>query len=295
MRTVVIWLCLTVLYAAGLVIAGTLMPLDLRATANAPLASNAPWELPLYLAGTMPILALLVHRATRTGVTQLVALLVGVWGLQTGMTQVETAYFLDAFPQVTNREMVNLFTRTLLPLALVLPTAMAVTGKLAQRKAVDRGALGDPWPLLDWRLPVLGLAYVAIYFAFGYFVAWQFEPVRLFYTGSGTKLPVITHVVQTLTERPSLLPFQFLRGMLWTIFLLPVLQGLGRSRRESLLTAALLMGLLPTVQLVFTNPLIPAAVRGAHFLEVALSGALFGTLIAWSVPLTRFTTPDVTA
>jgi hypothetical protein len=47
--------------------------------------------------------------------------------------------------------------------------------------------------------------------------------------------------------------------------------------------SALALALLPTAQLAFANPLMPAEVSLYHFWEVAISTGIFGALCAWLV------------
>ena len=84
--------------------------------------------------------------------------------------------------------------------------------------------------------------------------------------------------------RPELPVFQYFRGMLWVLCLIPLFKAFTGKRLELILLSALALGYLPTAQLAFPNPLMPAGVSLYHFWEVSISTGLLGALIAWSIP-----------
>jgi hypothetical protein len=84
--------------------------------------------------------------------------------------------------------------------------------------------------------------------------------------------------------KPELPVFQYFRGVLWIVCLVPLFQGFTGRRTELVVLSALALALLPTAQLAFANPLMPAAVSLGHFWEVAISTGIYGALCAWFVP-----------
>jgi len=123
--------------------------------------------------------------------------------------------------------------------------------------------------------------HIIIYFVFGYFVAWQFEEVRIFYTGSPADAGFIGQMQRILETKSSIFFFQFLRGFLWIMIGLPIILYLKGSRREKIMACIILYS-LPTIQLIVDNPFMPRPVRIAHLLEVATSNGLFGLLIGYA-------------
>jgi hypothetical protein len=123
-----------------------------------------------------------------------------------------------------------------------------------------------------------------LYFLFGYFVAWQSQDVRLFYGGPAELNSFLNQIGQFLMDRPEVPVFQYFRGVLWMLCLVPLFQGFSGKRIELIILSALSLALLPTVQLAFPNPLMPARVTLAHFWEVSISTGIFGALCAWIVP-----------
>jgi hypothetical protein len=84
--------------------------------------------------------------------------------------------------------------------------------------------------------------------------------------------------------KPELPVFQYFRGILWILCLIPLFKGFTGKRVELVILSGLALGLLPTAQLAFPNPLMPAGVSLYHFWEVSISTGIFGTLCAWFVP-----------
>ena len=85
-------------------------------------------------------------------------------------------------------------------------------------------------------------------------------------------------------QKPELPVFQYMRGLLWMACLVPLFMGFTGSKRELVILSGLAMALLPTAQLAFANPLMPAVVSLGHFWEVSISTGIFGILCAWFLP-----------
>ena len=151
------------------------------------------------------------------------------------------------------------------------------TGKEPESK---NKRLNMPWHEWVWRLVLLPVIYVCLYFLFGYFVAWQQPEVHLFYSGSTEIKPFLTHI---LTAPPSIYLLQFFRGLLWIGLALPIIKMMKGKTWEASLAVGLLFGLLLTTQLLLPNPYMPASIRGAHFIETSISTFIYGWLIAWLI------------
>jgi hypothetical protein len=123
-----------------------------------------------------------------------------------------------------------------------------------------------------------------LYFLFGYFVAWQVRELRLFYGGSAELNGFFEQWGLTLMAKPELPLFQYFRGVMWILCLIPLFRGFSGKRLELVILSSLALALLPTAQLAFANPLMPAAVSLGHFWEVAISTGIFGAVCAWFLP-----------
>jgi hypothetical protein len=231
------------------------------------------------LLAEVSVIIYLIKRLNLWGMKLFLGVVIVFWGLQTFMPQVETWYFKEAMPAITNEELRNLFLRPLITSITFIPLAIWVLGKWKQHtNNVESHTPGN----LNWKkILSLSIAYVVIYFVFGYFVAWQFEEVRIFYSGSSENAGFIGGIKQTLQTDAIFFPFQLLRGFLWIIIGLPITLYLKGSKREKI-TACIILYSIPAVQLVVDNPFMPQQVRIAHLLEVATSNGLFGLLIGYA-------------
>jgi hypothetical protein len=88
----------------------------------------------------------------------------------------------------------------------------------------------------------------------------------------------------TLMGRPELPVFQYFRGVLWILCLIPLFKAFTGKRLELIVLSALALAYLPTAQLAFPNPLMPAGVSVYHFWEVSISTGIFAALCAWFIP-----------
>jgi hypothetical protein len=135
------------------------------------------------------------------------------------------------------------------------------------------------WKTWAWRLAAGAAVYLILYYLFGYFVAWKNPAVREFYGGTdpGTFLAQMRGIVH---NTPWMIPFQFLRGLLWVLLALPVIRMMKGGWWEAGLAVSLLFT-VPVAYLLFPNPLMPEMVRMAHIVETGPYQFLFGWLVVW--------------
>ena len=69
----------------------------------------------------------------------------------------------------------------------------------------------------------------------------------------------------TLMDKPEMPVFQYFRGILWILCLIPLFKNFTGGRLDLIILSALTVGLLPTAQLAFPNPLMPDTVSLYHF------------------------------
>ena len=193
-------------------------------------------------------------------------------GFQVVMTQVETLIFLPAFTQLTRLDVGQMVLNSLLCIALYLAVLITLAGRWRRPADVEhRRGIALPTGLV-WKVLLLALVYPVVYFVFGYVIAWQFEAVRAYYA-----------TTPAVYDLPILAAIQVLRGAAWVLFGLPIFTLFDKPGR-TVLFAMLFYALLPSLVLLHPNPLMPAAVRYPHLLEMTSSMALFG-LIASAVML----------
>lgn len=223
------------------------------------------------------VLAYVILRSRWAGWKLILAIFIELYGVTTVMTQIETAFFVTHLPPGM---LPRLFLSGAIIAALFSPLAVLILGK----RRPD-GQTRERQPRLDmpagewvWKLSLIIIAYLVIYFTFGYFIAWQSAAVRVYYGGRdpGSFLAQMSSVVR---ETPWLLPFQAMRAIMWAALAVPVIRMMKGQWWEAGLAVALLFAIVMNTQLLLPNPLMPREVRMAHLLETATSNFVFGWLI----------------
>lgn len=195
------------------------------------------------------------------------------YGVSTVMPQIESAYFITRLPAGM---VPRLFLAGLIMAAVFAPLAVLILGKV---RSTPNGSLQLKMSLSEWvvKLSLIVVAYVFLYFTFGYFIAWRNPAVRAYY-GGGELTGFITHITTLLRSEPMLFLLQAIRALMWTAIALPVIKMMKGEWWERGLAVALLFAVM-TSQLLLPNPLMPAEVRMTHLLETASSNFLFGWLV----------------
>lgn len=208
------------------------------------------------------------------GAKRAIGIIFVVFMIASFMTQIETLFFGQAFTILTKADIIFI-------MLAMLPSIVAATLLGAKffgnNEPVEKG---EPVPVLSLirRIAVLGLIYTAVYFLFGYFVAWQFEKVRVFYSGTAENAGFIGQLMNNANDNPIIYPFQFIRGVMFALFLLPLLYMLRAKGRKKFIISVCLTYLTTAVLLIIPNVLFPDAVRWAHFIEMFSSMLVFGVI-----------------
>ena len=280
------WLGAVIAFPISLIIGGMILPLSKTIVDATPATGIVSLPMAMLFSGVVnaTILVWAARRSSFQGLAMWMQLLVLSFGVQTFETQIETAYFLPAFPLLRGSFQLYLlilhgFVSSLLFTFLVV----LLVGGFSRRPRpetnftvrADHAVKAGAW------LPVV---YIVLYLLFGYYVAWQSQEVRLFYTGTSDLPSLWNQWGATLMAKPELPVFQYFRGVLWILCLIPLFNGFSGKRIELVALSALALAYLPTVELSFPNPLMPAGVSLAHFWEVSISTGIFGALVAWFVP-----------
>ena len=212
------------------------------------------------------------------------ALLLGAayFGAVTFLTQIEVWYFMSniTFDQ---KLLPRLFIMGLPVAFIYIPLAVLILGKgkkMDSEKPTTRIVI--PAKQWIWKLSVIAILYIFLYWMAGYYIAWQNEDLRAFYGSPGDILPFWEHTVNTFHTDPGLFPFQALRALLWALCAIPIISG----SKVSVWWTAILVGLFFTIPqisgLILENPLMPSAsVRLSHMIEGIASNFVFGMMIVW--------------
>jgi len=204
------------------------------------------------------------------------------YGAVTFLPQIETWYFMSNIT-VSSKLLPRLFIMGL-PVAFVyVPLTVLILRKRRMNSIIEHtAAVKMPVKQLLFKLLGIALLYIVLYWGAGYYIAWQNPDLRSFYGSPGIILPFWEHTTNTLRIDSGLMPFQALRGMLWTLCAIPIISG---SKVNAWWTA-ILVGLFFTIPqisgLILKNPLMPiASVRLSHMIEGMASNFVFGMIIVW--------------
>jgi hypothetical protein len=240
--------------------------------------------LPLVVALNTAVMAWLILRSWQVGWRLVGTMIVVLFGVQTFLPQVESWLFL-AFPgfaaQLPAALVPRIMVAGLIHACLWIPLAVLILGrwKSDPESAPPASAAPEAW---SWKVPAAALAYVVVYFVFGYYVAWRSPAVRTYYEGTDTGLGTFWLQMRTVLHDTPWLPFaQFVRGIVWTGLGLLVLRSARGSWTEKALAVATLFAVVMSAGLLLPNPYMPYVVRQAHLLETASSDFLFGLWVAW--------------
>ena len=130
---------------------------------------------------------------------------------------------------------------------------------------------------IHWRSLLLVPLYVFLYLMFGYFVAWQFESVRQFYSGTSELLSFWSHMTSDQVLQ-RVLPLQLARGALWALLMVFLARQLTGNRTLICICTGLAVSIWMNSQLLLPNPYMPEDVRMIHMLETASCNFLYGLL-----------------
>jgi hypothetical protein len=223
------------------------------------------------------VVAGIVLRARAGGWPLAGALSLATFGLMTFLYYIEAQVFLRT--KMSPENMNAMIVMGVVFAALLGPLAVWIMGRRAGSSASVSQPVAVPPGSLTWKLAVIGLCYVALYMTFGYFVAWQNPALRAYYGGTDPGC-FAAAVRQNWVTTPWIFPLQFGRGILWALFLVPLIRSFRRRPAETGLAMALFSAVW-CLQLLFPNPYMPADIRWSHLVETLGSNLIFGFGVGW--------------
>lgn len=205
-------------------------------------------------------------------------------GIETILSQGEALLFNRAIGYTT-AQFLPIFLSGLFRAALFAPLCVLILGKRKGLSSIqekeepkEKKVISKTSKPVLHRFIILSFSYVVVYFIFGYFVAWQWEAVRVFYTNKTEILPFFTHMAGVFTNDFYLIAIQLVRGIIWSALAFLLARSSKGNRIERSIIVGLTFSLLTTIYLLFPNPFMPAVVRLAHAVELSTSMFFFGCL-----------------
>ncbi len=225
------------------------------------------------------VLTWIILRSRPSGLRLALRVFLILFGVTTLMSQIESAVFLTRLP---SGMLPRLFLFGAIVSAIFSPAAVFVLKRKAEIAQENEagGRLEMPLSEWAWKTALIAVAYLVLYFTFGYFIAWQNPEVRAYYGGTDPG-SFFAQMRAVLTDTPWLVPFQILRSLMWTAIAVLLIRTMKGRWWEVALAVGAAFAVLMNTQLLLPNPLMPEAVRMAHLLETATSNFIFGCLTAW--------------
>jgi hypothetical protein len=223
------------------------------------------------------VLTYLILRSRWAGWKLILTVFFVFYGVMTVMGQIETAFFVTSLPPGM---LSRLFLVGAIFAALFSSVAVLILGKGRAGRMDDDSRNRLNMSIGEWagKISIIVIAYLVLYFTFGYFIAWKSAAVRAYYGGTDPG-SFLAQMRAVLRDTPLLLPLQVVRAILWTAIAVPVIRMMKGRWWEAGLGVALLFSVVMNSQLLLPNPYMPPAVRMVHLVETATSNFLFGWLI----------------
>lgn len=206
-----------------------------------------------------------------------VIFLVG-FGYMFFMSQIETLWFNESvkFPLMG---IYGLVTGGAIMFLLFSVTATWLTGKF--KKSNNTNSISTADFQFDWKRIVLiaAVLWPFLYWTAGYFIAWQFEAIRMYYTGTAEKESILVMFPEYINS--GLYLFQIFRGFIWVFLSILVLKYMNGSRVQKGFGLVMMLVFLCCIQLLIENPFMPEAVRMGHLLETSIENAILAIIMVW--------------
>jgi hypothetical protein len=179
------WVGALIAFVISLIAANLISPLPAFILEKIPEAGfmSDPSAMLFNAAGNATILVWAAHRSSRNGFVMAGGLFAFSYLAQIFQTQIETAYFLNAFPLLHgNFEVYRLFLRGAVTSAIFALLVTLFVGGFSRKPRAEANFTIQADQFLKaaaW----LGAVYFILYLLFGYYVAWQSQELRVFYGG----------------------------------------------------------------------------------------------------------------
>jgi hypothetical protein len=150
------------------------------------------------------------------------------------------------------------------------------------------------WSAARWTgtLAATTVAFVALYYLCGYYIAWQSAALRQFYSGTTEIRSFWGQIASIWSSTPWMFALQAGRALLFVGLTLPAIRVLcGGAQRLALGTALMYVAFDGSPGLILPNPIMPPPVAHAHAIEMVVWGLLAGAFAGWMMSRGRAAAP----
>lgn len=295
LKIAALWFALTVVmyfaWMAGFSAGSTLFPSDLRQPDATP--ERSMLMLLAVCAINTAVMMLFMLKSYRGGIMLAGTVILLIFGIQFFLSQIETLWFNDAL-QLPIMGIAGIVTGGLIMSMIFAAVSVPAVNDLRRKfTSAETRSAGSPYRNHQFWMRLLFLSivvYPLLYNLAGYYIAWQLPALRNYYTGN----PQLTMTfLESFLEniRSGLIPFQFLRGLLWVVIGIPVLILYRGPIRQKAVVLGLLYALIMNSQHLLPNSYFPDEVQLAHFIETASSNFIWGVAVATVLGPFFFTKP----
>ena len=209
---------------------------------------------------------------------------IGLFGfcfiVQFVLMQMESIFFGDGIG-IQNPQVASIIIAGFIMSTATVLFGVAIVNKMSRQPKQQFTLVVNEWrPFVVPFLLLSCIVYPLIYLTFGYYIAWQNENLRIFYTKSSELTSFFHQGAGSFAD--GLYFFQILRAAIWVIATIPLVIML-RHLKGYYLLVGLFTSLLPAAQLFIPNPYMPQEIAMIHFVETASSNFLWGAVIAIAV------------
>ncbi|HEX6890395.1 MAG TPA: hypothetical protein VF141_06875 [Chryseolinea sp.] len=215
-----------------------------------------------------------------SGINKIIGLFSFCFIIQFVLMQMESMFFGAAIG-IQNPQVASIIIAGFIVSAATVLVGVAMVSKMSREPKQHLTLVVNEWrPFVVPFLLLSFIVYPLIYLTFGYYIAWQNENLRIFYTKSSELTSFFEQGAGSFAD--GLYFFQILRGAIWVIATIPLVIML-RHLKAYYLLVGLLTSVLPAAQLFIPNPYMPQEIAMIHLVETASSNFIWGALIAIAV------------
>jgi hypothetical protein len=217
------------------------------------------------------------------------ALILYVFTVQYLLPMLETYWFASGIG-ISYKQTTAILISGAVVTIITIAVALVIHRRLFRYRSTDKPLMIstiDRKKMLQSIAWLIFLGYPVLYLTFGYYVAWQSEVLRIYYTSSPVKASFGHQVEEAF--RNGLYFFQIFRALIWVLVTVPIVVMLKAHKRNQYLVVGILTALLPSSLLFIPNPYMPENIAMTHFVETSISNLLWGWLMVaaikkvWSV------------